>query len=176
MIQCNLAVLMAERGLKITKVSLDTGISRTTLTALYYNYSQGIQFDTMDTLCLYFDIPPKDFISFVPVSLSIKGVDVAPQDTDGSFKVTITVLTTGQQKIELFANTSVLKTTDENASSDYAATVVLENPADKSSAAYRLYETMVEMPVSFKTKVSHDIAAAFAIKSKLPNVSVSVVF
>ena len=60
MIVCNLAVLLAERGLKITKVSKDTGLSRTTLTALYYNRGQGIQLDTMDTLCNYLKITPNE--------------------------------------------------------------------------------------------------------------------
>lgn len=52
MIKCNLAVLLAERGLKLTTVSNDTGISRTTLTALANNKNSGIQFDTLNTLCI----------------------------------------------------------------------------------------------------------------------------
>ena len=46
MILCNLAAIMGERRLKISKVAADTGISRTTLTALYYDYGKGVQFDT----------------------------------------------------------------------------------------------------------------------------------
>lgn len=69
MLRCNLAVLLAERNLKITKVSQDTGISRTTLTALANNRVQGIQFSTLDTLCLYLNVTPEKLISFVSTSI-----------------------------------------------------------------------------------------------------------
>ena len=64
MVDSNLAVLLAERNLKITKVSRDTGISRTTLTALCYDHSGGIKFDTLNTLCKYLGITPKEFFSY----------------------------------------------------------------------------------------------------------------
>lgn len=60
MIKCNLAVLLAERNLKISEVSKRTGISRTTLTALTQNQSKGIQFDTFDKLCTTLKISPND--------------------------------------------------------------------------------------------------------------------
>lgn len=56
MIVFNLNVLMAERGLKISEVSKRTGISRTTLTSLAYNRAKGIQLETLDNLCDFFDI------------------------------------------------------------------------------------------------------------------------
>lgn len=64
MIDSNLAVLLAERNLKITKVSRDTGISRTTLTALCYDHSGGIKFETLNTLCKYLGITPAEFFSY----------------------------------------------------------------------------------------------------------------
>ena len=72
MIRSNLAVLLAERGLKISKVSADTGITRVTLTALVNNSNQGIQFDTLDKLCVYLKVTPKEFFSFVPFSLQME--------------------------------------------------------------------------------------------------------
>lgn len=70
MVRCNLSVLLAERSLKITKVCKDTGISRTTLTYLANNYSKGIQYDTLNTLCSYLQVTPGELISFVPVDIS----------------------------------------------------------------------------------------------------------
>lgn len=64
MIDSNLAVLLAERNLKITKVSRDTGISRTTLTSLCYDYSGGIKFDTLNILCKYLGVTPAEFFSY----------------------------------------------------------------------------------------------------------------
>lgn len=69
MIICNLAVLLAERHLKITKVSQDTRISRTTLTALANNYGSGIQFETINTLCIYLKTNPEQLILFTPVNI-----------------------------------------------------------------------------------------------------------
>ena len=72
MIDSNLAVLLAERNLKITKVSRDTGISRTTLTALCYDHSGGIKFDTLNTLCNYLGITPAEFFSYSQYDYEIR--------------------------------------------------------------------------------------------------------
>ena len=72
MLKCNLAVLLAERKLKISKVSKDTGISRTTLTSLANNYSQGIQLDTLNTLCSYLRITPAEFFCYAPFNFKVE--------------------------------------------------------------------------------------------------------
>lgn len=76
MLRCNLSVLLAERNLKITQVSKDTGISRTTLTALINNRSQGIQFDTINTLCNYLKITPDKLMSYLPLEIEISDIDI----------------------------------------------------------------------------------------------------
>lgn len=50
--------LMAERNLKITQVSKDTGLSRTTLNNIKFNRNKAIQVETIDILCNYFRITP----------------------------------------------------------------------------------------------------------------------
>lgn len=80
MIRCNLSILLAERNLKITKVSNDTGISRTTLTSLNSNRAQGIQFDTINTLCTYLKISPDQLISFIPVDIKLENVKIFNDD------------------------------------------------------------------------------------------------
>lgn len=82
MIESNLSVLLAERGLKITTVSKDTGISRTTLTALCNDYSGGIKFDTLDTLCEYLDIEPKDFFNYTPYRYEFSVIQYKRDDTE----------------------------------------------------------------------------------------------
>jgi len=72
LIRCNLSVLLAERNLKSSKVSKDTGISRTTITSLIYNHSQGIQFDTINTLCNYLKITPGELFEYLPFDLIIE--------------------------------------------------------------------------------------------------------
>lgn len=75
MIKCNLAVLMAQRELKIAEISEDTGISRTTLTALYYNQGKGVQFETMDTLCDYLNVSPGQLFSQIEFHAEVVGID-----------------------------------------------------------------------------------------------------
>ncbi len=76
MVYCNLAILMAERKVKISKVASDTGISRTTLTALYYNTGQGVQYDTASALCIYFNIEMGELFSSYPYDLFVTGYDI----------------------------------------------------------------------------------------------------
>lgn len=76
MIHCNLSVLLAEQNLKISSVSKATGISRTTLTALSSNASQGIQFETLNTLCMHLNVRPEQLISYFPANISVSNVSV----------------------------------------------------------------------------------------------------
>ncbi len=69
MIFCNLKVLLAQRNISISKMSEDTQISRTTLTALCSNKSGGIQFDTLNMICSYLNVLPHEVILFSPYSI-----------------------------------------------------------------------------------------------------------
>lgn len=88
MIRCNLAILLAEMGLKITKLSKDTGISRTTLTSLANNYSQGIQLETLNTLCCYLKITPNDLLSFVPIDVTVSYTSLSGNQLDIELTIT----------------------------------------------------------------------------------------
>ena len=79
MIKSNLAVLMAERGLKIADVYNDTGISKTTLMALSENKGKGIQFETIDKLWNYLNVSPQDFYIYSPFLIEYT------QDNNGLF-------------------------------------------------------------------------------------------
>ena len=70
MIKTNLAVLMAERGLKISDIYEATGISKTTLMAISDNTGKGIQYETMDRLCNYLGVTPNEFFVYFPYSVT----------------------------------------------------------------------------------------------------------
>lgn len=55
--------LLGSRRLKISEVSRDTGISRTTLTKLYYGNGEGIYYDVLEKLCNYFGCDVGDLFS-----------------------------------------------------------------------------------------------------------------
>lgn len=77
MIRNNLASLLAERSLKITKVAIDTGLSRNTVTSTVQNDGKMIQLETVNTLCRYLQITPGDFFSFLPYDIDFS---VFPND------------------------------------------------------------------------------------------------
>lgn len=82
MIFCNLAVILAQKQTKITEVSRNTNISRTTLTSLSKGDSKGVQFDTINTLCRYLEITPTDFFEYSPIDFSFNFSLPDPKDHD----------------------------------------------------------------------------------------------
>lgn len=67
MIRINLSVVMAKKRMySLATISEATGISRTTLTALYYEKSKGVQFDTIEKVCKYLDIEIGELIEIMP--------------------------------------------------------------------------------------------------------------
>lgn len=65
MIRNNLAMILSQKEIKISRMALDTGLSRTTLTALSQNESKRIDNDTLNTILMYLQITPNDFFNFV---------------------------------------------------------------------------------------------------------------
>ena len=88
----NLSVLLAERHLTLSKVSQDTRISRTTLTALAGRSAKGIQFDTLNTLCQYLKVTPDALFAYRPFDLS-----VSAEGLPGHSTVTFTVHRAGRR-------------------------------------------------------------------------------
>jgi len=64
MINNNFSVVLAKRLLKISTVARETGISRTTLTNLYYRRSAYVTFDVLDRLCSYLGCPVGEIFEF----------------------------------------------------------------------------------------------------------------
>lgn len=57
--------LLKESSLKITTISKATGISRTTLTDIYFQRSGGISFRVLDILCKYLGCTTGDLFEYV---------------------------------------------------------------------------------------------------------------
>ncbi|MBU7539329.1 helix-turn-helix transcriptional regulator [Levilactobacillus brevis] len=111
MITNKLSVLMAERKLKATRISSDTGIARSTLSGLTNESSKMIQFETINTLCNYLRITPNDFLLYSPfdIEFDIQPVDVSAfclpkSDTDDSLDGPIVGINTF--KVDIFVKIS----------------------------------------------------------------------
>ena len=53
--QNNLRVILAKKKLKMSDVVNGTGLSRNTIRALFYETAKGIQFQTLEALCIFLD-------------------------------------------------------------------------------------------------------------------------
>ena len=61
MIKNRFAKIMAENRIRnISKISQETGLSRTTLTNLYHNREKAITYGTVEILCKYLGIKSTD--------------------------------------------------------------------------------------------------------------------
>lgn len=64
MIKCHLSRLMGERKLKIADLAREIGVHRNTISLLYYEKAQRIDFEVLDKLCKYFDSTVGDLLEY----------------------------------------------------------------------------------------------------------------
>lgn len=66
MIKNNFSAILGERLIKISDVCMATGISRTTLTEIYYKRSTNVKLKTLKLLCDYLQISLSELIEYEP--------------------------------------------------------------------------------------------------------------
>lgn len=64
MIINNLSTIMGKQRIKISTLHERTGISRSTLTKLYYDKTKMIELSTIDKLCLALDVTPGELFEY----------------------------------------------------------------------------------------------------------------
>ena len=62
MIKCNLSRLMGEKKLKIADLARAIDVHRNTITLLYNEKAQRIDFDVLEKLCKYFGCSVSDIL------------------------------------------------------------------------------------------------------------------
>ena len=62
MVVCNLSTLMGKKDVGIQTVHLETKLTRSTISNLKHNKAKGIDFDTIEKLCTYFECTPGDLL------------------------------------------------------------------------------------------------------------------
>lgn len=65
MIKCHLARLMGEHKMKVVDVARETGLNRNTITLLYKETAQRIDFETIEKLCDLFQCRVEDLLEKV---------------------------------------------------------------------------------------------------------------
>ena len=150
----NLSVLLAERRLTVTKVAQDTGLSRTTLTALTTRSAKGIQFDTLNRLCQYLKVMPDALFIYRPFDLAL-----ACPGEPGHTQVTVTVTAPGgaAERLALTCDAALIDAPDGTLS---ALRVRLSLP-DATGRDRRLMALLQALPPSVLNDLERDILAAF---------------
>ncbi|GMB98609.1 hypothetical protein K2D_16460 [Enterococcus hirae] len=62
----NLSKILGERLLKISDIFNETGISKTTLTEIYYRRARNVQLETLVRICDCLQISLSELIEYVP--------------------------------------------------------------------------------------------------------------
>lgn len=78
MIRNRLSELLSERGLKTSRVALEVGVARSSLTSMIQNDSEMVRYDAIDKLCNYLNITPCDFFDYSPLTFNFT-LDDDPQ-------------------------------------------------------------------------------------------------
>ena len=80
MIVSKLSQILRRKKLKLIDVIRATGITRPTLTSLYYGKGTGINFDTMDKLCRFLNVTPGELLVW-------RGKTPSVQNLENKYKV-----------------------------------------------------------------------------------------
>ena len=56
MIVCKLGNILKKRKIKVSTLARETGVSRTTITSLIQGHSNGVQYNTLSSLCKYLNV------------------------------------------------------------------------------------------------------------------------
>lgn len=65
MIRCHLSRIMGENKMKIADVARETGLNRSTVTALYNETATRIDLETIEKLCTLFKCPIGELLELV---------------------------------------------------------------------------------------------------------------
>lgn len=160
MIKTNFSVLMAERGLKIADVYEDTGISKTTLMALSENTGKGVQFDTVDKLCIYLGIDISEFFLFVPYSWELEILDnFSYDDNEKYYAIAVNLKSDSTEKTYILIVNFNLKTISRFPTQDKNiktwASVFLANSDGYVKEDF--YYFIDSLQISFKNKFIQDL-------------------
>lgn len=63
----NFSKILGERLISITRISKETGISRSTLTSLYYKKTKSVRLDTLLKICKYLNVEMSELIVYTPL-------------------------------------------------------------------------------------------------------------
>lgn len=197
MIRMRLAELMAERNIKASRISVDTGVARSTLSGIVNNANKMIQLDTLNTLCNYLHSDPEKFFEYYPVDFSVSCVinsfdltfnsenegehwylNIGQLDADVYVKLTGTITRTYELQASLAEDEQIQGyETYTEAGPTIASTtlqVVINDPTESAEQEGQFLRFVYDnVPAGFHSGLRSDLASAISaeIGSRISEVS-----
>lgn len=159
MIQSKLSVLMAERGLKISDLYEETGISKTTLMALAENSGKGVQFDTVDKLCNFLGVTPCEFFEYSPYIVNIEESKYYSQKENNLNDLAVTVKNQFYEKtfyLSIYIDSGDAFDLPIN-DTDLKLAVLIGLSGNESYKNEEFFKFLSELSVAFKTEFINKI-------------------
>lgn len=66
MIKNNLSEILGKKRIKMSQLSVITGLNKNTVLNLYHEKSTRIEFQVLDKLCAALDCQPGDLLEYIP--------------------------------------------------------------------------------------------------------------
>ena len=159
MIQSKLSVLMAERGLKISDLYEETGISKTTLMALAENSGKGVQFDTVDKLCNFLGVTPCEFFEYSPYIVNIEESKYYSQKENNLNDLAVTVKNQFYEKtfyLSIYIDSGDAFDLPIN-DTDFKLAVLIGLSGNESYKNEEFFKFLSELSVAFETEFINKI-------------------
>lgn len=172
MIRNNLSILLSERGMKNTALSIKTGISKNTISSLTQNDGKMIQLETINKICQVLDIDPGQFFSYIPYDFefvfSFEGIEPNFR-MDDMYEISAFYF----EKFEFDFFIKVLKGNTEIALYEFQPTTMglcqnLFKINNKLNISFLIFENYNEfkglwdnIPLSFKLDITNNIKRNF---------------
>ncbi|MGX7777261.1 helix-turn-helix domain-containing protein [Streptococcus pluranimalium] len=168
MLRNNLAKLMIDRGISATQMFNDTGIARSTISKISNNNTDKISLETIDRICNYLEVTPKDFFDFLAYEVKIHcGFD----NFDSLSSVKETHKDSGDFEEPAWLSISFYRGKDVKHSFDYAFTYKGEfEPSYPFDEGYMFYlkdmigdssnsstDIFEQIPVQFKNSILENV-------------------
>lgn len=152
MIANQLSVLLAQRQLTIKQVVEDLHISRSAISNIMNNPSANIATETIDKLCNYLEVEPKDFFVYAPYSISLS------EDFDSKYNPYIIIAVKHSRKeqiysYELFSKTNEPEEIERQREEKYDLYLTAEEGTYPDSFL-KVYKTF---PAIFQTQITNGL-------------------
>lgn len=168
MLANRLNVLLAERQLSIKQVVDETKISRNTISNIVNNMNANISTSTIDTLCLYLNVEPKEFFIYAPFNIQFYFDE---QDNEESLILNIR---SHERERNYALSVSINNTDAGDEDKERLEKYDLYITIDPEMGEKEIHEVYTDLPITFKTIVNNMLLAKIETILNFEHIEINV--